>query len=152
MSAQTSDTDRPFLSQWIDLEGVANLRDVGGLPTDSGGRIRSGRLLRSDNLQTLTGSDVDRLLALGLTDVVDLRSDYEVRAEGDGPLHRRPQVRHHHFSYFQEPEASIDEAEDGSSTRRSQEAKARAGAATRSGSASRSNAPRWHSFLPGMIR
>ena len=31
----------------------------------------------------------------------------------------------------------IDEAEDGSSTRRSQEAKARAGAATRSGSASR---------------
>ena len=46
----------------------------------------------------------------------------------------------------------IDEAEDGSSTRRSQEAKARAGAATRSGSASRSNAPRWHSFLPGMIR
>ena len=37
---------------WIDLEGLANLRDVGGLPTVDGGKIIPGRLLRSDNLQT----------------------------------------------------------------------------------------------------
>ena len=33
---------------WIDLEGAANARDVGGLPTEDGGKIVTGRLLRSD--------------------------------------------------------------------------------------------------------
>jgi protein tyrosine/serine phosphatase len=64
---------------WIDLDGLANMRDVGGIPTIDGGKIVPGRLLRSDNLQTLTTSDVDQLLGLGLTDVIDLRSDYEAR-------------------------------------------------------------------------
>ena len=54
---------------WIDLEGLANLRDVGGLPTADGGKIVPGRLLRSDNLQTLTAADIEALLGLGLTDV-----------------------------------------------------------------------------------
>ena len=71
---------------WIDLEGLANLRDVGGLPTDDGGAIAPGRLLRSDNLQTLTDADQRRLIALGLTDVIDLRSGYETEQEGPGPL------------------------------------------------------------------
>ena len=71
---------------WIDLEGLANLRDVGGIPTSDGDKIIPGRLLRSDNLQALTASDVDQLLGLGLTDVIDLRSDYEAEQEGPGPL------------------------------------------------------------------
>ena len=71
---------------WIDLDGLANLRDVGGIPTVDGGKIIPGRLLRSDNLQTLTTSDVDQLLGLGLTDVIDLRSDYEAQREGPTPL------------------------------------------------------------------
>ena len=71
---------------WIDLDGMANMRDVGGIPTTDGGKIVPGRLLRSDNLQTLTSFDVDQLLGLGLTDVIDLRSDYEAEREGSGPL------------------------------------------------------------------
>ena len=74
---------------WIDLEGLANLRDVGGMPTGDGGAITAGRLLRSDNLQALTPGDIDRLLGLGLTDVVDRRSEYEVEQEGPGPAQRR---------------------------------------------------------------
>ena len=50
---------------WIDLEGLANLRDVGGLPTTDGGKIVPGRLLRSDNLQTLTEADIELLLGWG---------------------------------------------------------------------------------------
>ena len=69
---------------WIDLEGLANLRDVGGIPMTDGGQIAAGRLLRSDNLQALTPADIDRLLEIGLTDVVDLRSEYEVESEGPG--------------------------------------------------------------------
>ena len=79
---------------WIDLEGLANLRDVGGMPTSDGGEITAGRLLRSDNLQALTPADIDRLLELGLTDVVDLRSEYEVESEGPGPLAAHPSVQH----------------------------------------------------------
>jgi protein tyrosine/serine phosphatase len=74
---------------WIDLQGLANLRDVGGIPTVDGGKIIPGRLLRSDNLQTLSTSDVDQLLGLGLTDVIDMRSDYEVKPPAYGFISTR---------------------------------------------------------------
>ncbi len=93
---------------WIDLEGLANLRDVGGLPTADGGKIEPGRLLRSDNLQTLTPADVEALLGLGLTDVIDLRSDYERASEGPGPL-TRTDVRRHELSLFREWEPGVGE-------------------------------------------
>ena len=93
---------------WIDLEGLANLRDVGGIPTVDGGKVIPGRLLRSDNLQTLTTSDIDQLLGLGLTDVIDMRSDYEVQQEGPTPL-TNSGLRIHQFSLFREWEVGIGE-------------------------------------------
>jgi protein-tyrosine phosphatase len=93
---------------WINLEGLANLRDVGGLPTTDGGKIAPGRLLRSDNLQTLTPSDIEQLLGLGLTDVVDLRSDYERASTGPGPL-AQTDVRRHELSLFREQMPGVGE-------------------------------------------
>jgi len=93
---------------WIDLQGLANLRDVGGIPTVDGGKIIPGRLLRSDNLQTLSTSDVDQLLGLGLTDVIDMRSDYEVKQEGPNPL-ATSGVRIHQYSLFREWEVGVGE-------------------------------------------
>jgi len=93
---------------WIDLDGLANMRDVGGVPTTDGGKIIPGRLLRSDNLQTLTTSDVDQLLGLGLTDVIDLRSDYEAVQEGSTPL-ATSGVRIQRFSLFREWEFGVGE-------------------------------------------
>jgi protein-tyrosine phosphatase len=95
--------------RWIDLEGLANLRDLGGLPTADGRRVQSGRLLRSDNLQDLTDHDITELLELGLTDVIDLRSEYESDAEGPGPLTKVPEVRIHQHSFFQEWREGIGE-------------------------------------------
>ncbi|KRF17436.1 hypothetical protein ASG90_07160 [Nocardioides sp. Soil797] len=84
---------------WLDLEGVANMRDLGGLPTQDGDLVRPRRLLRSDNLQDLSADDVRRLVDdVGVTDVVDLRSTTEVNAEGPGPLMHRDAVRVHHLS------------------------------------------------------
>ena len=94
---------------WIELEGLANLRDVGGMPTSDGGQITAGRLLRSDNLQALTPTDIDRLLQLGLSDVVDLRSEYEVESEGPGPLADHPQVQIHQHSLFREWREGVGE-------------------------------------------
>ena len=47
---------------WIELEGAVNVRDLGGLPAENGGKTVAGRLLRSDNLQELTPSDIARLV------------------------------------------------------------------------------------------
>jgi protein-tyrosine phosphatase len=94
---------------WINLEGLANLRDVGGMPTTDGGEIAVGRLLRSDNLQALTPGDIDHLLGLGLTDVVDLRSEYEVESEGPGPLTGHPTVTVHQHSLFREWREGVGE-------------------------------------------
>lgn len=84
---------------WLDLEGVANMRDLGGLPTQSGEHVRPRQLLRSDNLQDLSAADVKVLLEeVSVSDVVDLRSTSEVNAEGPGPLNARPEVTVHHHS------------------------------------------------------
>lgn len=89
--------------RWIDLDGLVNMRDLGGLPTRDGGRTASGRLIRSDNLQDLTDADVERLVdELGVTDVVDLRTEHEVHIEGPGPLRRVEALTHHHHSLIEE--------------------------------------------------
>jgi protein-tyrosine phosphatase len=94
---------------WIELDGLANLRDVGGIPTVDGHTIAPGRLLRSDNLQTLTPADIEELLRLGLTDVIDLRSDFEVENEGPGPLADVDQVHIHQHSLFREWREGVGE-------------------------------------------
>ncbi|QGN56955.1 tyrosine-protein phosphatase [Nostocoides sp. HKS02] len=96
---------------WIDLDGVVNMRDVGGLPTTDGGRIAPGRLLRSDNLQDLSDADVERLVGeLGVSDIVDLRSTVEVHLEGPGPLRTRELVPHHHHSLVADDAIDADAA------------------------------------------
>jgi protein-tyrosine phosphatase len=90
-------------ARWIPLAGTANTRDLGGLPLADGGTTRTGRVLRSDDLQELTPADVELLVQqLGLTDVVDLRTSAEVRMEGRGPLRDVDAVRHGHFSLIPE--------------------------------------------------
>ncbi|HEU5145031.1 MAG TPA: tyrosine-protein phosphatase [Dermatophilaceae bacterium] len=91
------------LPHWIELEGVVNMRDLGGLPTASGDAVRHGRLLRSDNLQDLPPDSVRTLLESYLvTDIVDLRTHVEVAREGDGPLRRIGTLRFHHFTLYRE--------------------------------------------------
>lgn len=90
-------------SQWLQLEGVVNMRDLGGLPTDDGGSIRPGRLIRSDNLQELSVAAARTLVEdMGVTDVVDLRTHAEVAEEGDGPLRASPKVTFHHLTLYPE--------------------------------------------------
>jgi protein tyrosine/serine phosphatase len=95
--------DEAVPDRWIDLDGVVNMRDVGGLPTRDGATIQPRRLLRSDNLQDLSESDVRHVVdVLGVSDIVDLRSDTEVSTEGPGPLWHVESLTHHHHSLFGE--------------------------------------------------
>ena len=85
--------------RWIELDGLVNMRDLGGLPTRDGGRTASGRLIRSDNLQDLSDADVTHLVhAVGVSDIIDLRTEVEVHLEGPGPLRRVESLTHHHHS------------------------------------------------------
>ena len=89
--------------RWLHLDGTTNTRDLGGLPTTDGGTTAFGRVLRSDNLQTLSDADVATLVdELGVTDVVDLRTTAEVLMEGRGPLRAVEAVTHRHFTLLPE--------------------------------------------------
>lgn len=94
---------------WIDLQGAVNVRDLGGLPTDDGGQTVVGRLLRADNLQELSPSDVSLLVRdIGLTTVVDLRSSAELASEGPAPLDAVSGVRHVHHPVVPEVGSATD--------------------------------------------
>lgn len=64
----------------LHIEGLVNLRDLGGLPIQAGGRTRFGRLLRSDSPHHLDEAGARALAEAGVTTVVDLRTESE-RAE-----------------------------------------------------------------------
>jgi protein-tyrosine phosphatase len=89
--------------RWLRPDGTTNTRDLGGLPTADGGVTVPGRILRSDNLQTLSTGDVRRLVdELKLREVVDLRTSAEVLLEGRGPLWAVPGVVHRHYTLIPE--------------------------------------------------
>ena len=94
---------------WIELEGAVNVRDLGGLPTEDGRRTAEGRLLRADNLQELSPSDVAKLVRdIGVTTVVDLRSSNELKSEGPAPLDAVAGVRHAHHPVLPERGSNTD--------------------------------------------
>jgi protein-tyrosine phosphatase len=89
--------------RWLHLDGTTNTRDLGGLPTVDGGQTAFGRILRSDNLQTLSEADVRTLVEeVGLTEVVDLRTTAEILMEGRSPLRDVDAVTHRHFTLLPE--------------------------------------------------
>ncbi len=57
----------------IEVDGASNLRDLGGLPTSEGGRIRRGKLYRSARLSGVTERGRAQLKALGIAVVCDFR-------------------------------------------------------------------------------
>jgi protein-tyrosine phosphatase len=104
---------------WIDLDGAVNVRDLGALPTGDGQSTAGRRLLRGDNLQDLSPSDVRLLVEdIGLTTVVDLRSPTEVTSEGPGPLTRVESVRHAYLSVLPERGTATDAAAEALAMRR----------------------------------
>lgn len=65
------------------LDGVTNMRDLGGYPAQNGGKTATGRFIRSTALAGLAPGGEDRLRALGVDCVIDLRSSYERKTAPD---------------------------------------------------------------------
>ena len=65
----------------IDLEGGRNFRDLGGYETVDGRRVKWGKVFRSGVLHDLTAADYQKIDALEIETVIDLRDSNERRAE-----------------------------------------------------------------------
>jgi protein-tyrosine phosphatase len=99
------------VDRWIDLDGAANVRDLGGLPTADGHVIQRDRLIRADNLQGLSANDVRVLVDdHHVRAVADLRTGVEVTSEGPGPMTVEPSVVIKHYSLFPEAGHNTDVA------------------------------------------
>jgi protein-tyrosine phosphatase len=61
----------------VALDHGSNFRDIGGYAAQDGKHVRWGMIYRSAATPLLTPADVARLKALGLANLVDLRSDEE---------------------------------------------------------------------------
>ena len=71
----------------IQLEGLANTRDLGGFLTKDGRRVRPCRLLRSGELYPATEADKKRLVEeYNLKTIVDFRDDMECTQHPDPEL------------------------------------------------------------------
>ena len=66
------------------LACAPNFRDLGGLPTADGGRLRPGRLFRSDLVPLPEGKDLEALDRCGIGLVLDLRSAAEIASHPNG--------------------------------------------------------------------
>ena len=92
-------------SRQLDWPDLRNARDLGGLPT-ADGHTRFGRIVRSDDLNRLTGVGRRAMFDHGITTIVDLRGPVERRlsppALGDHPGYR-------HLPFVEEnPDSSSD--------------------------------------------
>lgn len=80
----------------LDWPHCLNARDLGGLPTGDGGRIRSGALIRTDRLSELTPDGVRLVRDHGVSRIIDLRTIGEVE-ESPGPFAGDPLLLHVSF-------------------------------------------------------
>ncbi len=69
-------TTNPAGDRNIAFEGTRNFRDLGGIAAGAG-VTRFGVIFRSDRLSNLTAADGNALRTLGITTIIDMRSDDE---------------------------------------------------------------------------
>jgi protein tyrosine/serine phosphatase len=109
------------------FEGVTNFRDFGGMPTQDGRRVRRGRLYRSGHHALATDADLERLAALELAMLVDLRRPAErlrdvarrpkgfaaVVLEHQGPVENAVAP---HLAFVADPDATTEQVNAGMQT------------------------------------
>ncbi|NLW89231.1 MAG: tyrosine-protein phosphatase [Clostridiaceae bacterium] len=70
------------------IPSLYNARDMGGMPTVSGRMTAYKRFIRSDSPSFLDEKGMEELIAYSVRTVIDLRSDQEIRREGNPFLNR----------------------------------------------------------------
>jgi protein-tyrosine phosphatase len=76
-------------SRALEWDACLNVRDLGGLTTGDGRRVRRGALVRSDQLCRLSDGGRAALLAHGVRTVIDLRNAAEAQHDPDPTFHEQ---------------------------------------------------------------
>lgn len=84
------------MQRTIELSGLYNLRDLGGLPSDSGKSIARNQFFRSDSPHALDRIGQQQLINLGVQTVIDLRYENEC-TRLPNPLARAPEVSYYNI-------------------------------------------------------
>ena len=94
-------------------DGLLNVRDLGGHPTEDGGETRYGSIIRADSVRQLSDRGWTALVDYGVQTIVDLRANEEL--EADLPAELPVEVLHIPFfetdtSEWKEIETQLDAA------------------------------------------
>lgn len=103
----------------MDLDGVINFRDFGGMSGAGGLTVRTGQLYRSGHFATATDDDIERLAELNFALFVDLRRPPErARDPARRPHSPKARVLEHkgpsdiavapHLAFLSQPDATPD--------------------------------------------
>lgn len=95
-------------STLLKFDQLHNIRDLGGMRTQDGHRIRTGRLIRCGHLSSLSEDDLF-LLSQMLSAVVDFRTNQERNKQPDQEI---PGVEYHHIPIVDSLTAGITREEE----------------------------------------
>ncbi len=93
----------------LELQGVKNSRDLGGLDTYDGRKTKYGRILRTANLSMLTERDIDILRGYKLKRVLDFRTQTVINAT---PNVKIDGVEYVHIPIVQELQSRVMSRDD----------------------------------------
>lgn len=94
----------------LELEGIQNLRELGGYTTRSGQKILYNRLLRSGNLDQVPAKTQVRLLAYGVNYIIDVRDQWE-QAKYSNVFTDNANVRYQNIPFIGDAHLKDDESE-----------------------------------------
>jgi protein-tyrosine phosphatase len=97
------------MNRQIQLQALPNVRELGGIVTMDGRRIKTNTLLRSGSLNAATAADLDTLRQHGVKQIIDLRTDKELR-QSPNPIFEG--VRTYHLPILTESTAGITREEN----------------------------------------
>jgi hypothetical protein len=86
-------------SRNLDWDGLLNARDLGGHPTEDGGKTRWDSVVRADSVRQLTDDGWRALVDYGVRTIVDLRSNEELAEDPPAVL----PVDAYHVSFSDAP-------------------------------------------------
>lgn len=82
-SGQVKVNDAPV--RWIDIDGVGNVRDMGGWKAEGGKTVKYGMLYRGRKLEAVTANGLATIKQLGLKTELDIRyADQKFQTPGTG--------------------------------------------------------------------
>ncbi len=99
----------------IELQGINNVRDLGGIPIEGGRIVARGLIYRGSALADITERDQNLLFGeLGITRIIDLRCGWECEAKPDVEV---PDVENLHIPFYDLEKVGIEYTEPTAGTK-----------------------------------